>query len=221
MSVYSREQVKAIGEWAVQHGIWVITDEIYEHLLYDGASAPSMPVVVPELADQCVILNGVAKTYAMTGWRVGWMIGPKDVIKAASNLQSHLSSNVSNVSQRAAIAALSGDLAAVDKMKEAFDRRRKIMVKMLNEIAGVECPTPQGAFYAYPSVKALLGKEIRGKRPNTSAELANLILEEVEVAVVPGEAFGPSGYLRLSYALGDDDLIEGVSRIQKLLSEAK
>ena len=220
-SVYSREQVKAIGEWAVQHGIWVITDEIYEHLLYDGASAPSMPVVVPELADQCVILNGVAKTYAMTGWRVGWMIGPKDVIKAASNLQSHLSSNVSNVSQRAAIAALSGDLAAVDKMKEAFDRRRKIMVKMLNEIAGVECPTPQGAFYAYPSVKALLGKEIRGKRPNTSAELANLILEEVEVAVVPGEAFGPSGYLRLSYALGDDDLIEGVSRIQKLLSEAK
>ena len=220
-SVYSREQVKAIGEWAVQHGIWVITDEIYEHLLYDGASAPSMPVVVPELADQCVILNGVAKTYAMTGWRVGWMIGPKDVIKAASNLQSHLSSNVSNVSQRAAIAALSGDLAAVDKMKEAFDRRRKIMVKMLNEIAGVECPTPQGAFYAYPSVKALLGKEIRGKRPKTSAELANLILEEVEVAVVPGEAFGPSGYLRLSYALGDDDLIEGVSRIQKLLSEAK
>ena len=220
-SVYSREQVKAIGEWAVQNGIWVITDEIYEHLLYDGASAPSMPVVVPELADKCVILNGVAKTYAMTGWRVGWMIGPKDVIKAASNLQSHLSSNVSNVSQRAAIAALSGDLAAVDKMKEAFDRRRKIMVKMLNEIAGVECPTPQGAFYAYPSVKALLGKEIRGKRPNTSAELANLILEEVEVAVVPGEAFGPSGYLRLSYALGDDDLIEGVSRIQKLLSEAK
>ena len=220
-SVYSREQVEAIGKWAVEHGIWVVTDEIYEHLVYDGATAPSMPVVVPELADTCVIINGVAKTYAMTGWRVGWMIGPKDVIKAASNLQSHLSSNVSNVSQRAAIAALQGDLTAVHEMRVAFDRRRKIMVKMLNDIPGVQCPTPLGAFYVYPCVKDLLGKEIRGKRPQTSAELANLILEEIEVAVVPGEAFGPSGYLRLSYALGDDDLIEGVTRIQKLLGEAK
>lgn len=220
-SVYSEQQVKAIGEWAVKHGIWVIADEIYEHLLYDGAKAVSMPVAVPELADTCIILNGVAKTYAMTGWRVGWMIGPKDVIKAATNLQSHLSSNVNNVAQRAGIAALNGDLQAVDAMKVAFDRRRKLMVKMLNEIPGVVCPTPEGAFYVYPSVKGLLGKEIRGKVCNTSAELAALILEEAEVAVVPGEAFGPSGYIRLSYALGDEDLIEGVTRMQKLLGEAK
>ena len=220
-SVYSAEQVKAIGEWAVKHGIWVITDEIYEHLLYDSATAPSMPVLVPEIADRCIILNGVAKTYAMTGWRVGWMIGPKDVIKAATNLQSHLSSNVSNVSQRAAIAALAGDLSAVHEMGVAFDRRRKLIVSMLNEIPGVICPTPTGAFYVYPSVKGLLGKEIRGKRPQTSAELATLILEEVEVAAVPGEAFGPSGYLRFSYALGDDDIVEGITRVQKLLGEAK
>ena len=220
-SVYSVDQVKAIGEWALAHGIWVITDEIYEHLLYDGAKAPSMPVIVPELADQCIIINGVAKTYAMTGWRVGWMIGPKDVIKAATNLQSHLTSNVSNVSQRAAIAALSGDLSAVHKMGEAFNRRRTLIVKMLNEIPGVICPTPTGAFYVYPSVKGVLGKEIRGKRPQTSAELATLILEEAEVAAVPGEAFGPSGYLRFSYALSDDDIVEGITRVQKLLAEAK
>ncbi|MEY3407463.1 MAG: hypothetical protein RL038_524, partial [Actinomycetota bacterium] len=209
------------GEWAVKHGIWVILDEIYEHLLYDGATAPSMPVLVPELQDTYIILNGVAKTYAMTGWRVGWMIGPKDVIKAATNLQSHLSSNVNNIAQRAAIAALEGDLTAVDEMKVAFDRRRKLMVSMLNEIPGVMCPTPQGAFYVYPSVKGLLGKEIRGKVCNTSAELAALILDEAEVAVVPGEAFGPSGYIRLSYALSDEDLVEGVTRMQKLLGEAK
>jgi aspartate aminotransferase len=219
-SVYSADQVKAIGQWAYNKGLWVITDEIYEHLLYDGATAPSICVVVPELADRTIILNGVAKTYAMTGWRVGWMIGPKDVIKAATNLQSHLSSNVSNVSQRAAIAALSGDLSAVHKMGEAFDRRRKLIVKLLNEIPGVSCPTPTGAFYVYPSVKGVLGKEIRGKRPKTSAELATLILEEVEVAAVPGEAFGPSGYLRFSYALGDEDIVEGIGRVNKLLSEA-
>ena len=220
-SVYSQEQVKAIGEWALKHGIWVITDEIYEHLRYDGASAPSLPVLVPALADTTIILNGVAKTYAMTGWRVGWMIGPKDVIKAATNLQSHLTSNVSNISQRAAIAALSGDLTAVHEMGVAFDRRRKLIVKMLNEIPGVQCPTPTGAFYVYPSVKGVLGKEIRGKKPQTSAELATLILDEVEVAAVPGEAFGPSGYLRFSYALGDDDIVEGITRVAKLLSEAK
>ena len=220
-SVYSEEQVKAIGEWALAHGIWVITDEIYEHLLYDGAKAPSMPVLVPGLADQCIILNGVAKTYAMTGWRGGWMIGPKDVIKAATNLQSHLTSNVSNVSQRAAIAAVSGDLSAVHKMGEAFNRRRTLIVKMLNEIPGVFCPTPTGAFYVYPSVKGVLGKEIRGKRPQTSAELAALILDEAEVAAVPGEAFGPSGYLRFSYALSDEDIVEGITRVQKLLAEAK
>ncbi len=220
-SVYSPEQVKEIGEWAVKNNLWVITDEIYEHLLYDGAAAPSLPVLVPELADRCIIINGVAKTYAMTGWRVGWMIGPKDVIKAATNLQSHLSSNVSNVSQRAAIAALTGDLAAVHKMGDAFNRRRKLIVQLLNEIPGVTCPTPTGAFYVYPSVKGVLGKEIRGKRPTTSIELAALILDEVEVAVVPGEAFGPSGYLRFSYATSDADIVEGVARVKALLSEAK
>ena len=219
-SVYSPEQVKAIGDWALANGLWVVTDEIYEHLLYDGATAPSICVAVPALANRTIIINGVAKTYAMTGWRVGWMIGPKDVIKAATNLQSHLSSNVSNISQRAAITALTGDLSAVHKMGEAFDRRRKLIVKLLNEIPGVSCPNPTGAFYVYPSVKGVLGKEIRGKRPKTSAELATLILEEVEVAAVPGEAFGPSGYLRFSYALGDEDIIEGIGRVKKLLSEA-
>jgi aspartate/methionine/tyrosine aminotransferase len=220
-SVYSAEQVKAIGEWALAHGIWIISDEIYEHLLYDGATAPSLPVVVPGLADQTLIINGVAKTYAMTGWRVGWMIGPKDVIKAATNLQSHLTSNVSNVSQRAAIAALTGDLTAVHEMGVAFNRRRKLIVDLLNKIPGVTCPTPTGAFYVYPSVKGVLGKEIRGKRPQTSAELATLILDEVEVAAVPGEAFGPSGYLRFSYALSDEDIVEGIGRVAKLLGEAK
>jgi aspartate aminotransferase len=219
-SVYSPEQVKEIGEWAVKNNLWVITDEIYEHLLYDGAKSPSICVAVPALADRTIIINGVAKTYAMTGWRVGWMIGPKDLIKAATNLQSHLSSNVSNVSQRAAIAALNGDLSAVHKMGEAFDRRRKLIVKLLNEIPGVSCPTPTGAFYVYPSVKGVLGKTIRGKTPKTSAELATLILDEVEVAAVPGEAFGPSGYLRFSYALGDEDIVEGIGRVKKLLSEA-
>ena len=218
-SVYSTEQVKAIGQWAVKHGIWVITDEIYEHLLYDGATALSLPVLVPELADTCIIINGVAKTYAMTGWRVGWMIGPKDVIKAATNLQSHLTSNVSNVSQRAAIAALNGNLDAVHKMGEAFDRRRKLIVGLLNEIPGFKCPTPTGAFYVYPSVKGVLGTTIRGKTPKTSAELATLILEEAEVAAVPGEAFGPSGYLRFSYATSDEDIIEGIGRIKKLITE--
>ncbi len=218
-SVYSPAQVKAIGEWALKNNIWVISDEIYEHLLYDGASAPSMPVMVPGLADTCIILNGVAKTYAMTGWRVGWMIGPKDVIKAATNLQSHLTSNVSNVSQRAAIAALTGDLKAVHAMGEAFNRRRALIVGLLNEIPGFVCPTPTGAFYVYPSVKGVLGKTIRGKTPTTSAELATLLLEEVEVAAVPGEAFGPSGYLRFSYATSDADIVEGIGRIKKLITE--
>jgi aspartate/methionine/tyrosine aminotransferase len=218
-SVYSPEQVKAIGEWAVKNNIWIISDEIYEHLLFDGATAPSLPVLVPALADTCIIINGVAKTYAMTGWRVGWMIGPKDVIKAAANLQSHLTSNVSNVSQRAAIAAVTGNLDAVHKMGEAFDRRRKLIVGLLNEVPGFQCPTPTGAFYVYPSVKGALGKPIRGKVANTSAELATIILEEVEVAAVPGEAFGPSGYLRFSYATSDEDIVEGIGRIKKLLSE--
>ena len=219
-AVYSPAQVKAIGEWAVAHNIWVISDEIYEHLLYDGATAPSMPVLVPALANTSIILNGVAKTYAMTGWRVGWMIGPKDVIKAATNLQSHLTSNVSNVSQRAAIAAVSGNLEAVHMMRAAFDRRRRLIVALLNEIPGFNCPTPSGAFYVYPSVKGVLGKNIRGKTPHTSAELATILLEEVEVAAVPGEAFGPSGYLRFSYATSDADIVEGIGRINKLLTEA-
>jgi aspartate/methionine/tyrosine aminotransferase len=217
-SVYTPDQVRAIGEWAHEHGIWIITDEIYEHLRYDGVQAPSLPVLLSELADQTIILNGVAKTYAMTGWRVGWMIAPKDVIKAATNLQSHLTSNVSNVSQRAAIAALIGDLSAVEDMKVAFDRRRKLIVKMLDEIDGFECPMPQGAFYVYPAVHKVLGREIRGQKPMTSSELATLILDEVEVAAVPGEAFGPSGYLRFSYALSDEDIVEGISRIQKLIN---
>ena len=217
-AVYPREQVQAIGRWAVEHGVWVVADEIYEHLTYDGVTAESMPVVVPELADTCVVVNGVAKTFAMTGWRVGWMVGPTDVITAATNLQSHLSSNVANVSQRAALAAVSGPLDAAHAMREAFDRRRRIMVAMLSEIDGVRCPVPQGAFYAYPDVRGVLGREVGGATPTTSAELAAIILEQAEVAVVPGEAFGPSGYLRLSYALGDDDLVEGVGRIQRLLA---
>jgi len=217
-AVYPRDQVAAIGRWAVEHGVWVLADEIYEHLTYDGVTAESMPVVVPELADTCVVVNGVAKTYAMTGWRVGWMVGPTDVIKAATNLQSHLSSNVANVSQRAALAAVSGPLDAAHAMRESFDRRRRTIVAMLSEIDGVSCPVPQGAFYAYPDVRGVLGREVGGTRPTTSAELAAVILERAEVAVVPGEAFGPSGYLRLSYALGDDDLVEGVGRIQRLLA---
>ena len=220
-AVYPREQVRAIGEWADRHGLWVLTDEIYEHLIYGDTEFSSLPVEVPQIADRTLVVNGVAKTYAMTGWRVGWIIGPKDVIKAASNLQSHATSNVANVSQAAAIAAVAGDLTAVEKMRESFDRRRRTIVQMLNEIDGVVCPEPQGAFYAYPSVKGVLGKTVRGRTPQTSTELAELILEEAEVAVVPGEAFGTPGYLRLSYALSDEDLTEGVSRIQKLLAEAK
>ncbi|MEU5989836.1 pyridoxal phosphate-dependent aminotransferase [Spirillospora sp. NPDC047418] len=219
-AVYTRDEVEAIGRWADEHGLWVVTDEIYEHLVYGDAEFHSMPVVVPELADRTLVLNGVAKTYAMTGWRVGWLIGPADVVKAAQNLQSHATSNVANVSQAAALAAVTGDLSAVAEMRRAFDRRRQTIVRMLNEIPGIVCPEPEGAFYAYPSVKALLGKELRGKRPQTSVELASLILEEAEVALVPGEAFGTPGYFRLSYALGDDDLVEGVSRVAKLLSEA-
>jgi aspartate aminotransferase len=220
-AVYPPDQVEAIGRWAVEHGIWVVTDEIYEHLTYDGVEAVSMPVAVPELADRCVVVNGVAKTYAMTGWRVGWLIGPPDVAKAATNLQSHATSNVANVSQRAALAAVSGDLSAVAHMREAFDRRRRTIVEMLNAIDGVRCPEPKGAFYAYPCVSDLLGREVGERRTATSAELAEVILEEIEVAVVPGEAFGTPGYLRMSYALSDDDLVEGVGRMQKLLALAR
>ncbi len=217
-SVYTADEIREIGAWAAEHELWVLTDEIYEHLVYDGVETGSMPVLCPELADYCVIVNGVAKTYAMTGWRVGWMIGPVDLVKAATNLQSHATSNVANVSQRAAIAALEGDLTAVEEMKSAFDRRRRTITAMLNEIDGVLCPTPTGAFYAYPQVRGLLGKSYDGVQVETSAELAELILDKAEVAAVPGEAFGSPGYLRFSYALGDDDIVEGITRLQKLFA---
>jgi aspartate aminotransferase len=220
-AVYPPEQVAEIGRWAAERGIWVVTDEIYEHLVYGDARFVSMPVVAPEIADRCVVLNGVAKTYAMTGWRVGWMAGPADVIKAAINLQSHATSNVCNVAQAAALTAVSGDLSAVARMRSAFDRRRQVMTAMLNEVPGVVCPLPEGAFYCYPSVKGVLGKEIAGQRPTTSGQLAELLLDEADVAVVPGEAFGTDGYFRLSCALGDADLEEGVSRLAKLLSSAR
>lgn len=218
-AVYTPEETAAIGQWAVEHGIWVITDEIYEHLVYDEAVFTSIVKAVPELANQTVILNGVAKTYAMTGWRVGWMIAPSDVVQAATTLQSHATSNVNNIAQKAALEAVAGPLDAVNDMLKAFDDRRKTMVKMLNEIDGFHCPTPKGAFYAYVDVTRAVGKEIAGQRVNTSAELAQIILEKAQVAVVPGEAFGKSGYLRLSYALGLDELVEGVKRIQQLLNE--
>ena len=220
-AIYPPEQVAAIGRWAAERGIWVVTDEIYEHLVYGDAKHVSMPVVAPEIADRCIVVNGVAKTYAMTGWRVGWMIGPKDVIKAATNLQSHLTSNVCNVAQQAALTAVSGSLDAVDEMRTAFDRRRGLIVGLLDAIPGVSCPEPEGAFYAYPSVTGLIGKSFDGVRPASSAELATLVLEKAEVAVVPGEAFGTPGYFRLSYALGDDDLVTGVTRMAEFLATAK
>jgi aspartate/methionine/tyrosine aminotransferase len=220
-AVYPPELVAEIGRWAAAAGIWVITDEIYEHLVYGDARFSSIAVAAPELADRCVVLNGVAKTYAMTGWRVGWMISPPDVTKAAADLQSHLCSNVCNVAQAAALAAVSGDLSAVARMREAFDRRRQLMAGMLNEIPGVICPLPEGAFYCYPSVKGVLGREVAGRRPASSAELAELLLDEVDVAVVPGEAFGTPGYFRLSCALGDSDLEEGITRLGKLLGQAR
>jgi aspartate/methionine/tyrosine aminotransferase len=217
-AVYPPEEVAAIGRWALEKGIWIVTDEIYEHLVYGDARFSSMPVLVPELAERCIVINGVAKTYAMTGWRVGWMIAPKDVIVAATNMQSHATSNVSNVAQAAALAAVAGDLSASEMMREAFDRRRQTIYKLLNEIPGVDCYEPEGAFYAFPSFKGVLGKDISGRTPSSSLELAEVILEEAKVAIVPGEAFGAPGYARLSYALGDTDIVEGVTRIADLLS---
>ncbi len=217
-AVYTPEQTREIGEWAESHGLWVISDEIYQNLTYDGVRAVSIVEAVPALADRTILVNGVAKTYAMTGWRLGWMVGPSDAIKAAANLQSHLSSNVSNISQRAAIAALTGSQDAPNAMREAFDRRRALIVAELNKIPGMRTPNPQGAFYVYPDVTGLLGKSWGGVTPTTSLELADLILDQAEVAAVPGEAFGPSGYLRFSYALGDEQLLEGVQRLQRLFS---
>jgi len=212
-AVYPADEIEAIGRWAVEHGLWVITDEIYEHLVYGGAEHASMPVLVPELADHCIVVNGVAKTYAMTGWRVGWMISPLDVSVAATNLQSHVTSNVDNVAQRAALAAVSGSLDAVADMRVAFDRRRHLMVSKLSDIEGVVCPTPEGAFYCFPDTTGLLGRSYGGITPTTTMELADTILDQAKVAIVPGEAFGAPGYLRFSFALGDEDLAEGISRI--------
>lgn len=220
-AVYDANELKAIGQWALDNGIWVITDEIYEHLIYDGIHAEHIVKLVPELAKQTLVLNGVAKTYAMTGWRVGWMIAPPDVIKACAAFQSHTTGNVSNIAQRAALAAVSGPLDKVQQMREVFDRRRQRMVELLRQVPDLEVPMPHGAFYCYPSVKRILGREIAGETPQTSAELADLMLRKVEVAVVPGEAFGPSGFFRLSYALSDEDLEEGVGRIVDFLNQVK
>ena len=217
-AVYSPEETIAIGKWAVQHGIWVVTDEIYEHLTYGKHKFSSMPTLVPEIADKCIIVNGVAKTYAMTGWRVGWMIGPKDVMKAAINFQSHTTSNVSNVAQIAALEAVSGDLSAVAMMRESFERRGMLMHKMLTAIPGVTCMEPQGAFYCFPNVRGLLGRDIGGKTATNSMELADLVLDVAKVAFVPGEAFGAPGYARFSFALGDADLIEGMERLAALVT---
>ncbi|HET9690924.1 MAG TPA: pyridoxal phosphate-dependent aminotransferase [Acidimicrobiales bacterium] len=217
-AVYPPELVEEIGRWAVARGLWVVTDEIYEHLVYGTARFTSMPAVVPELADTCVVVNGVAKTYAMTGWRVGWMLGPADVIKAATNLQSHATSNVANVSQLAALAAVSGPLDAAHAMREAYQRRRDTIVGMLNEISGVRCALPEGAFYAYPSLEGLLGRPIgaSGRVAASTLELADIVLEEAKVAFVPGEAFGSPGYGRFTYALADEPMVEGITRLQKL-----
>ncbi|KYK00311.1 pyridoxal phosphate-dependent aminotransferase [Microbacterium sp. CH1] len=223
-SVYTAEETKAIGEWAVEHGIWIISDEIYQNLTYPSTdsgtavTATSIVEAVPEAANQTILVNGVAKTYAMTGWRVGWMVGPADAIKIAGNLQSHLTSNVNNVAQKAAIAALNGPQDEAEKMREAFDRRRQLIVSELSKIDGLVVPNPLGAFYVYPDVQGLLGRTWGGVTPTTSLELADLILDQAEVAVVPGEAFGPSGYIRMSYALGDEQLLEGVQRLQRLFS---
>jgi aspartate aminotransferase len=217
-AVYPPEEVEAIGRWARDKGIWVVTDEIYEHLVYGDARFSSMPVLVPELADRCIVINGVAKTFAMTGWRVGWMVAPKDVAKAATNLQSHATSNVSNIAQAAALAAVTGPLDATEVMREAFDRRRQSIFKLLNDIPIVDCIEPEGAFYAFPSFKSLLGREVGGHIVNDTLALADVVLELVKVAFVPGEAFGAPGYARFSYALGDDDLVEGVTRIAELFS---
>ncbi len=215
-AVYSKEEIAAIGNWAYQNDLWVITDEIYQNLVYDGLKAYSITEVVPEMIDRTILVNGVAKSYAMTGWRLGWMAGPADAMKAAANLQSHLTSNVNNIAQKAALAALTGSQDEVQNMLQAFDRRRKLAVSELGKIDNWLAPMPQGAFYVYSDVRGLLGKTWNGKQINTSLELCDFILEEVEVALVPGEAFGPSGYVRMSYALGDEPILEGIQRLQKL-----
>ncbi len=215
-AVYDRERMAEIGRWAADRGIWIITDEIYEHLIYGNAVFHSMPAVAPEIADRTIVVNGVAKTFAMTGWRVGWLIGPQDVTAAAIRLQSHISSNVANVSQRAALAAVTGPMDAVEEMRLAFDRRRRTMVRLLNDVPGVECPDPGGAFYAFPNLSGLLGRDLAGRTAETTMDLAALLLDEIKIAVVPGEAFGAPGYARFSFALGDEDLEEGLTRLIRL-----
>jgi aspartate/methionine/tyrosine aminotransferase len=217
-AVVRPDEVAAIGRWAAEHDVWVMADEIYEHLVYGTAQHVSLPVVTPELNDRWVVVNGVAKTYAMTGWRIGWMIGAPDVMNAAVNYQSQTTSNISNVSQSAALAALTGDLSAVAEMRTAFDRRRKTMTTMLNAIDGVTCVEPEGAFYCFPNVRGLLGRSLGGKLATSTSELAGNLLELIQIAVVPGEAFGTPGYFRLSYALGDDDLKEGLERLAGLVA---
>jgi aspartate/methionine/tyrosine aminotransferase len=219
-AVYTAEQIKRIGEWAAQRGIWVMTDEIYEHLVYGESVFHSMPVLVPEIADRCIVVNGVAKTYAMTGWRVGWMLAPPEAASGATRIQSHLSSNVNNVAQAAALEAVAGSLDAVDVMRTAFNRRRGTMYGMLNEIDGISCREPQGAFYAFPNMNGLLGRKLGRSTARTTMELGALLLEEVNVAIVPGEAFGAPGYARFSFALSDDDLVEGISRIADLVTRS-
>jgi aspartate aminotransferase len=219
-AVYGRAEIEAIGIWAARAGVWVLTDEIYEHLVYGGRTQHSMPVVAPEVAERCVVINGVAKTYAMTGWRVGWMIAPEDVAEAAANLQSHSTSNVANVSQRAALAALEGDLSGVAEMREAFDRRRRLVHSLLEGIPGVSCVEPEGAFYAFPSLEGLLGRSFGGRRPVSSLELAEVLLDQARVAIVPGEAFGAPGYARLSYAMADGDIEKGLARIAELVASS-
>ena len=215
-AVYGRERIAEIGRWAADRGIWIITDEIYEHLIYGDATFHSMPAVAPEIADRTIVVNGVAKTFAMTGWRVGWLIGPPDITAAAIRLQSHISSNVANVSQRAALAAVNGPMDAVEEMRLAFDRRRRMMVQLLNEVPGVRCSDPGGAFYAFPNLTGLLGRDLAGRTAGTTMDLAALLLDEIKIAIVPGEAFGAPGYARLSFALGDGDLEEGLTRLIRL-----
>ena len=217
-AVYSKEQIKAIGEWALANEIWIVSDEIYQNVIYDGKRAYSITEVVPAMKDLTIMVNGVAKSYAMTGWRLGWMAGPLDAMNAAANLQSHLSSNVNNIAQRAAIAALTGPQDEIKAMVDAFDRRRHLAVAELSKINGWIAPMPEGAFYVYSDVRALLGKSWGGKVINTSLELCDYILDAAEVALVPGEAFGPSGYVRMSYALGDAQITEGIQRLQKLFN---
>jgi aspartate/methionine/tyrosine aminotransferase len=219
-AVYPRDEVEAVGRWAADNGLWVVTDEIYEHLVYGDNRFCSLPAVVPQAAERCIVVNGVSKTYAMTGWRVGWMVGPPDVVKAATNLQSHATSNVANVSQIAAMAAITGDQECVHTMREAFDRRRRLMHELLSAIPGVTCLEPEGAFYAFPSFRDVLGRELGGARPTTTLELAEVVLERAKVAIVPGEAFGAPGYARLSYALGDQQLADGVERLARFLASA-